>query len=205
MGPVVGGVFAARYGVDVAVAVAAGVYVVCAALVSGIHRAGDVAHARRGAERNTVGELLGGVRTLREEPHPRLIVLLFASQTMVRGVLNVLLVVAAFELMDTGEAGVGWLNAALGAGGLLGGLTAVSLVRRRRLAGVFGGALVLWGAPIALSAPGPPTAGHSCAWVSWVSATRSSTSPASPSSSAASTSMSSDACSASSRSRSRQP
>ncbi len=150
VGPVVGGVLAARYGVDVAVAVAAGVYVVCAALVSGIHRAGDVTHARRGAERSTVGELLGGVRTLREEPHPRLIVLLFASQTMVRGVLNVLLVVAAFELMDTGEAGVGWLNAALGAGGLLGGLTAVSLVRRRRLAGVFGGALVLWGAPIAL-------------------------------------------------------
>ena len=76
--------------------------------------------------------------------------LLFNSQTMVRGLLNVLLVVASIELLGMGEAGVGWLNAALGAGGLAGGIAAVGLVARRRLAGVFGAGLVLWGAPIAL-------------------------------------------------------
>ena len=95
------------------------------------------------------------MRTLAHEPHPRLIVLLFNSQTMVRGLLNVLLVVASIELLGMGEAGFGWLNAALGAGALAGGLAAVGLVARRKLAGIFGIALVLWGAPIALVSAWP--------------------------------------------------
>ena len=149
-GPVVGGVLAATAGADFAIAVAAAVNVICAMLVSAIRREGDVAGARRRVERSLREELLGGVRTLVAEPHPRLIVFLFNSQTMVRGLLNVLLVVASIELLGMGDAGVGWLNAALGAGALAGGLAAVGLVTRRRLAGVFGIALVLWGAPIAL-------------------------------------------------------
>jgi MFS family permease len=150
IGPVLGGVLASTAGIDVAVATAAAVYLACALLVVGIQREGEVAGARRRVERDALGELLGGVRTLVQEPHPRLIVLLFASQTFVRGLLNVLLVVSALELLDIGRSGVGWLNAALGAGALLGGLGAVGLVRRRKLAGPFGLALVLWGAPIAL-------------------------------------------------------
>jgi MFS family permease len=150
VGPAVGGVLAAGPGVETAVAAAAAVNVVCAVLVLRIRRAGDVSGARRRIERDLREELLGGVHTLAREPHPRLIVLLFNSQTMVRGLLNVLLVVASIELLGLGEAGVGWLNAALGAGGLLGGLAAVTLVARRRLAGIFGVGLVLWGAPIAL-------------------------------------------------------
>ncbi len=150
VGPVLGGVLAATAGVDVAVAVAAAVSAACAVCVAGIRREGEVRGARRRVERNLVQELLGGVHTLTRDPHPRLIVLLFNAQTMVRGLLNVLLVVASIELLGMGDAGVGWLNAALGAGGLAGGLAAVGLVARRRLAGVFGIGLVLWGAPIAL-------------------------------------------------------
>lgn len=150
VGPAVGGVLAATAGVEVAVAVGAVVNVACAFLVGRIRREGDVSGARRRVERSLRQELLGGVRTLAEEPNPRLIVLLFDAQTMVRGLLNVLLVVASIELLGLGEAGVGWLNAALGAGGLAGGLAAVGLVARRRLAGIFGLGLVLWGLPIAL-------------------------------------------------------
>jgi predicted MFS family arabinose efflux permease len=149
VGPVLGGVLAAQAGTDVAVAAAAVIYLGCAFLVSTIRREGEVA-ARPRIERDTLRELLGGVRTLAQDPHPRLIVLLFASQALVRGLLNVLLVVAALDLLGMGDSGVGWLNAALGAGGLVGGLAAVTLVGRRRLAGPFGLALVLWGAPIAL-------------------------------------------------------
>jgi MFS family permease len=149
-GPAIGGVLAATAGFEVAVAAAAGVNVACALLVGRIRREGDVAGARRRVEQSLRQELLGGVHTLAREPHPRLIVLLFNSQTMVRGLLNVLLVVAAIELLGMGESGFGWLNAALGAGTLAGGLAAVGLVARRRLAGIFGLALVLWGAPIAL-------------------------------------------------------
>ena len=64
------------------------------------------AGARRRVERSLRQELLGGVSTLAREPHPRLIVLLFNSQTMVRGLLNVLLVVASIELLGMGESGV---------------------------------------------------------------------------------------------------
>jgi MFS family permease len=150
VGPAIGGVLAATAGFEVAVAAAAGVNLACALLVGRIRREGDVAGARRRVERSLRQELLGGARTLAHEPHPRLIVLLFNSQTMVRGLLNVLLVVAAIELLGMGESGFGWLNAALGAGALAGGLAAVGLVARRKLAGIFGIALVLWGAPIAL-------------------------------------------------------
>src|SRR5262249_6374878 len=119
-----------------------------AVLVGAIRREGDVAVRPRTEGR--LDELVGGARTLLEEARPRLIVLLFASQALVRGLLNVLLVVAALDLLGLGGWGVGWLNAALGAGGLVGGVVAMGLVRRRRLAGPFGLALVLWGAPIAL-------------------------------------------------------
>lgn len=149
VGPVIGGVLAASAGLDVAVATAAVMYLACALLVGGIRREGDVG-ARRRADRDTLRELLGGARVLATDARPRLIVLLFAAQALVRGLLNVLVVVAAFELLDMGDSGVGWLNAALGAGGLLGGLTAVTLVGRRRLAAPFGFALALWGTPIAL-------------------------------------------------------
>ena len=50
----------------------------------------------------------------------------------------------ALELLDLGDAGVGWLNAAWGAGGLLGGAVALALLGRGRLGGglVTGGLLV---------------------------------------------------------------
>jgi MFS family permease len=148
-GPVIGGVLAGTAGIDFAVGVAAVMYLGCALLVAGIRREGELVGARPRTERDALRELLGGVRTLLSDSHPRLIVLLFASQTFVRGLLNVLLVVTALDLLDIGESGVGWLNAALGAGALVGGLGAVGLVGHRRLAGPFGLALVLWGAPIA--------------------------------------------------------
>jgi MFS family permease len=148
VGPLVGGILAVTAGPDVAVAAAALVYVGCAVLVGGIRRAGDV--GKRRVERDTLQELLAGVRALAADSRPRLIVLLFAAQSLVRGLLNVLIVVAAIELLGMGEAGVGWLNAALGAGGLIGGMTALALVGRRRLAAPFGLGLVLWGVPIAL-------------------------------------------------------
>jgi CRP-like cAMP-binding protein/predicted MFS family arabinose efflux permease len=102
-----------------------------------------------------LGQLLAGVRTLRAEPHPRLMIQLFASQTLVRGMLNVLVVVLAIELLELGESGVGFLNAAFGIGGLLGALAALSLVGRPRLGHPFAFGLALWGAPIAIAGVWP--------------------------------------------------
>jgi len=100
--------------------------------------------------RNAVREALAGFRALKEYPSPRLIIALFGGQTIVRGSLNVLIVVAALRTLGLGQPGVGYLNAAIGIGGLAGSVAALSLVGRRRLAPPLGLGLVLWGLPITL-------------------------------------------------------
>jgi MFS family permease len=75
-----------------------------------------------------------------------------AAQTFARGVLNVLVVVIALDLFSLGSAGVGWLGAVLGVGGILGGPLAVMLVRGRRVARCFAGGVATWGVPMILLA-----------------------------------------------------
>ena len=98
--------------------------------------------------------MLGGFRVLATEPGPRLVIILMIAQTFVRGALNVLIVVVAFDILHAGAGWVGLLNAAVGAGGLVGAFLAVS-VAGKRLAQPFALALVLWGLPIVLLAGAP--------------------------------------------------
>jgi MFS family permease len=100
-------------------------------------------------------ELLAGFRAIVGERRLRLLVGLFGAQTFVDGMLNVLIVVIALELLDTGQAGVGFLNSAVGIGGLIGALAAAALVGRRRLAANFAIGIFIWGIPIALVAVWP--------------------------------------------------
>jgi MFS family permease len=99
-------------------------------------------------------ELLGGFRVIATEPGPRLVIALMIAQTIVRGALNVLIVVVAFQVLDAGGGWVGLLNAAVGAGGLFGAFAAVSIAGRS-LARPFALALVAWGIPIVLLAGAP--------------------------------------------------
>ena len=71
---------------------------------------------------------------------------------MVWGTLDVLIVVLSLGVLGTGQSGVGYLNATLGFGGLVGGLATLSLVGRRRLAPAILIGVGLWGASIALTA-----------------------------------------------------
>jgi MFS family permease len=75
---------------------------------------------------------------------------LYTAQTLVAGALNVLVVVAALELLDVGDSGVGYLNGALGVGGLVGGFVALVLASRGRLAADFGLGVALFGLPLVL-------------------------------------------------------
>jgi MFS family permease len=79
---------------------------------------------------------------------------LMATQGFVRGCLNVLIVVAVFQVLDANRGVVGYLTAALGVGGLIGAFGAVTL-EGKRLAVPLGIALVFWGLPIAMVAPRP--------------------------------------------------
>jgi MFS family permease len=103
---------------------------------------------RAGAPGGWRGELAAGFTTIGRDPRLRLIIGLFAAQTLVYGAFVVLVAVAAIRLLGLGTSGIGYLNSALGVGGLVGGLVAVALVGVRRLAVAFGLSLVLWGAPI---------------------------------------------------------
>jgi MFS family permease len=49
------------------------------------------------------------------------------------GILDIALVVLALDALDLGDSGVGYLNAALGAGALVGAMTTITLIGRRRL------------------------------------------------------------------------
>jgi hypothetical protein len=97
-----------------------------------------------------LGQLSAGVTALAALPGPRLIVFGLGLQTFVRGLLTVLIVVAAIDLLGMGEPGVGALNAAMGLGGLAGAAGAIALAGRDRLSPAFSLALAGWGAPIAI-------------------------------------------------------
>ncbi len=72
------------------------------------------------------------------------------AQTLTRGFLNVFVVVIALELLEHGDAGVGLLTAAVGAGAVMGSLGASMFVSGRRLAALEGVGVALWGVPLTL-------------------------------------------------------
>jgi MFS family permease len=148
MGPALGGLLIAYASPAWGFGVSALVFAAAALSVSGIRPAQQL---RRESQRGgVIAIFLGGIRALATYPRAGLIVGLFWAQIIVRGLLNVLLVVAAVELLHIGEQGVGYLNSAIGAGGFLGVLATVTLVSRRRMAAPFAIGLVLWGTPILL-------------------------------------------------------
>jgi MFS family permease len=148
IGPALGGLLIAYATPTWGFGVPALVFASAGLSVSGIHAPQAL---RRGVERGgLLATVFGGIEALVTYPRAGLIVGLFWAQIIVRGLLNVLLVVAAVELLRVGEQGVGYLNSAIGAGGFLGVLATVTLVSRRKMAGPFAIGLVLWGTPILL-------------------------------------------------------
>jgi len=97
-----------------------------------------------------LAQLSAGARAVARLPGPRLVILGFGMQTFVRGLLTVLIVVAAIDLLGMGDPGVGVLTAAIGFGGILGAAGAVTLAGRSRLAPAYAVSLATWGLPIAV-------------------------------------------------------
>jgi MFS family permease len=147
-GPALGGLLLAATDAGTVFAATAGLFIWSAALVLGVESSRP---EREQAEvTSIVAEALAGFRAILGEARLRLVVALYAAQTLVAGALNVLIVVMALDLLDLGTSGPGLLNAAVGVGGLVGAVLALALVGRQRLAGDFGLGLLLWGIPIAL-------------------------------------------------------
>jgi MFS family permease len=150
VGPLIAGIVVATADAGVVFVIGAVAYLASAFALAAIHVEGRLRFANQRAH----AQLTAGFQLLAREPQPRLIVVLVVAQTVVRGALNVLIVVIAFRLLHEGGGWVGFLTAAVGAGTLIGGVMSMALTGRR-LAAPFALGLVLWGVPIALIAAAP--------------------------------------------------
>ncbi len=100
-------------------------------------------------------ESMAGYREILRSCELRLLIGLYCAQTLIAGASVVFIVAIALDLLELGDGGVGLLEATLGVGGLIGGLVALVLSRRERLAFDFGIGVALWAAPLILVAAWP--------------------------------------------------
>ncbi|MDQ2983225.1 MAG: MFS transporter [Actinomycetota bacterium] len=153
IGPLLGGALVAATDPGVAFSASAGLHLFAALMLARIHV--DVERLRSVKLSDKIlADAGAGWTAIWRSRGARLIVALFWAQSAVRGALNVLTVVAGLSLLHVGSSGVGFLTAAPGAGGLFGGVVALSLVGRR-IGVPFGLGMIAWGLPIALIAAWP--------------------------------------------------
>jgi Cyclic nucleotide-binding domain len=93
-----------------------------------------------------------GLQTVAREPGPRSLVWLLGVESVAIGALDVLYVVLAVGVLHHGGSVAGYLNAAFGAGGVIGVAVTVALVGRRRLAPALLAGLALWSVALAVVA-----------------------------------------------------
>jgi MFS family permease len=155
VGPALGGLLLAVSNVWVVFAVTAGLFLWSALMLAPLLRETEPPLNRE--RPHLAEEATAGFRAIARDPRLRLVVGLFSAQTLVNGAFGVLIAVTALQLLDLGAGGVGYLNAAVGVGGLIGGLASLGLVGHRRLATTFGVAVAGTGGPLLLLGGVPTT------------------------------------------------
>ena len=157
-GTALAGVLMMFTGPDTVIACFALVVTISAVLVSPVvprHERFDAAAA--GADNGFHPRV--AMAALREDHGLAALVALLGAEYFVIGVLDVLLVVLAISALELGSSGAGYLNAAFGAGGMLGAVVAVSLIGRARLSGPLVTAAVGWGLLLAVLGVWPTVLG----------------------------------------------
>lgn len=156
VGPAIGGLLLAATSAGVVFLATAGTALVSAVLVARISP--EPARERASAREGKLKTAFAGFGTVVTDPSLRILEGLMAAQTLVAGAFNVLVVVAALELLDVGSSGLGALNSAVGIGGLAGAVLAALLVGYGRVSKQFALGMLLWGVPIALIGVWPNSA-----------------------------------------------
>jgi MFS family permease len=147
-GPALAGVLMAVASTGVVFTVTASLIVVSALflLLMSVER---TEQPKRELDASTIAaERLAGFTTLAKNASLRVMVLLLAVQTGMFGAVQVFIVVASLELLDLGDGGVGYLNAAIGVGAFVGAVSALTLTGARRLSPAFLAGLVVTGLPL---------------------------------------------------------
>ncbi len=104
--------------------------------------------AREGRQ-HPVAEVLAGLAVLVRPGRPRTVAAVFSVAELVWGAVDVVVVVLALDVLAAGQPAVGYLNAVIGAGGLIGAGLTVGLIGRRGLAMPFGIGVAVFGLPLA--------------------------------------------------------
>jgi MFS family permease len=102
----------------------------------------------RARPREALRSVLGGLTAVARDRHLTVVLGLLTLSSATLGGLNVLLTAASISLLGMGRSGPPTFMAAIGLGGLIGGVAALAALGRRRLAHVYGAGLVLMGAPV---------------------------------------------------------
>jgi CRP-like cAMP-binding protein/MFS family permease len=150
LGPLVGGLAYGLIGAVPVVTVVAVVFALSYPRLSRFREQGPPVEAERATQsgHRKLTEALAGLRSAASERDIRLTLLVFCGYSFAVGILDVVLIVIARDVLHQSDGGAGALYSAFGVGGLLAGVGIGQLVRAR-LARVFGIAVVLWAVPIA--------------------------------------------------------
>lgn len=166
LGPLAAALILVVAGPGAVLAVLTAVAVVAALLVGRVRPAPGPREAVPAAGADTVGitdgsasdavadgrlsDVLAGFRALARHADARLLVGVLAARTLMIGITDVLFVLVAIELFETGESGAALLSAGMGAGGVIGGAAAFMLVGRPRITPILAACALVWGATFAV-------------------------------------------------------
>lgn len=94
------------------------------------------------AEDGALAEVLAAARVIAARPSTRALIAFPTGSAVIEGAIDLLVVVLAVRVLALGDGAAGYLSAAFGAGGVLGGFAAVVLVGRPLAAPLVGAALL---------------------------------------------------------------
>ncbi len=152
IGALAGGAAAAGLSVAAGFALAVAASAVAAVALLLLEPDPRPAHRAARDDARVAAELLLGLREVRAEPALRESAGVLAAIGLIYGVLDVLMVVVAVQFVGLGTGGVGILNSAWGAGGLIGGFAVLTLLARGRFAAALDASAALIAVPLAVIA-----------------------------------------------------
>ena len=174
LGPAIGGLLVVWFGVPIVAVLNAATFALSALLVGrikvGSEEAAEQVSAVQAPAEEVAGPLLeaaeeesegfftesmAGFRTIWADKDMRMISGVYAAQTVVAGASLVFGVEMAVQMTDFGTPGIGYLDAMMGVGALVGGLVAIGRASAGRLATDFGIGVVFWALPLLLTAIWP--------------------------------------------------
>jgi predicted MFS family arabinose efflux permease len=149
-GPVMTGVLLEVAGPDAVLFACGGLAGLAALLTGRIRREQQVRTSAAAGESSIVRDALGGLSELRNDSGNTALLSLITAQFVVAGMIEILGVGLALEVLDMGPSGPGILLSAIGVGGLVGAAATTALVGRRRMTPGLGFGVLLTGVPLAI-------------------------------------------------------